>query len=123
MERVAKTRTDGWTTLLFTGGLIERCNTPRAIASLVSVLPSVEKLGSVHVWRWAERVREAESPVQLGGWTAAKIDVAHILRPYIEQNSGPESVGQTAEGVVKDNAIDALLCSGAGDVPSMLESA
>jgi HEAT repeat protein len=123
LQRVAKARPDGWTTLLFTGGIVGRCNTPNVIASLVNALELVQHQGSVHVWRWADRVREAESPIQLKGWTETTVDVAQVLRPYIEQNSGPESVGQTAEGAVKDSALDALLCSGSVAAVSMLEPA
>jgi hypothetical protein len=113
IEKAANTRPKGWAELMFTSGVIARCITPHALASVVGVLPKLNELGEVHVRRWCERVQEVECFTQLRGWTLVDTrEVADILRPLIARDSGNDGVGLTAEGHSKEQAIEAWLCSG-----------
>jgi hypothetical protein len=113
IAKAANARPKGWAELMFTSGVIARCITPHALASVIGVLPKLNELGEVHVRRWCQRVQEVECLAQLRGWTlVATREVAETLRPLIARNSGNDGVSLTAEGHSKEEAIEAWLCSG-----------
>ena len=114
-KRVASSVKDGWGSLLFTGGIVSRCNTRRVIADLVAELPTIHRLGTIHVWRWGDRVREAETLEQVHGWSgSASNAVVDILTTYATQALSEEGRWMTQEMRMKESADGCASLSGLG---------
>jgi HEAT repeat protein len=93
------------------------------LSAFVALIPRLAESGGPLI-QCLRQLAEAESPAQLLGWeVAATSGIAKALRPLIETDTGQKGVGQTAEFLYKEIAIEALLCGGDPDTLHILETA
>jgi hypothetical protein len=123
VSAVANSWPEGNRHLILTGGLVRGCHTPSALGAFVALIPQFAESGGPLI-ECLRQVVEAASPTQLEGWGAALTSgIGAALRRLIETDTGQKSVGQTAESLQKEIAIDALLCSGDPDTVPILGAA
>ncbi len=109
---VVRRRNDGWPTLLFTGGLFERCNTAAVLSTLLDNSGVVSALGGVQVVRFIDRLQDARTPTQIDGWQGHdRAALEGMLLPYVRRSTGHDTVSRTIESDTKEKALEALLCS------------
>lgn len=121
---VVRRRDDGWATLLFTGGLFERCNTPAVLSTLLDNMAAVSALGGVHVMRFIDRLQDARTTTQLDGWQGHdRVALEGMLLPYVQRSTGGDTVSRTIESDTKEKALEALLCSATPLVDSLARTA
>lgn len=112
---LASRRAHGWRQLVFMGGMIGKCHTPRVIKRLSSELPTI--LSQIDAHRLGVQFEGIVSPCH----TEAVADGEpppgiESLRSAAVRSSGPSTVGMTAEAYEKEHAWKIALFFGSSKV-------